>query len=62
MTSTRFKRHDLHSDISIPDRIQQGVTNEADQQRKNNQLQIDLAIIKFVIFALLLDSIIFLVF
>lgn len=58
----RFQRHSFRQNIPVDQKSEPALTQPEDNQDKNNRLQIDVAIIKFVIGSVIFDTIFFLVF
>ncbi|AFZ42783.1 hypothetical protein PCC7418_0554 [Halothece sp. PCC 7418] len=60
--TTDFQRNDLDQNPPIDHDSPQDLTKQQDTQEANHQLQIDIAIIKFVIGAVIFDTVFFLIF
>ena len=60
--TTHLNRHTLPQKNSVHEQSQSQLTIEQDQQATSDKLQIDLGIIKFLMAALVFDTIFFLLF
>jgi len=60
--TTHFQRKDFDQNLPIDHNSPQDLTKQQDAQEANHQLQIDISIIKFVIGAVIFDTVFFLIF
>lgn len=60
--TTGSQPYHCEDNILVDQESQTDLIEEQDHQEKNNQLQIDLAVLKFVIGAVIFDTIFFLIF